>query len=759
MRWLIALQARNARWAIAIALLGATMALALVCWSRAELIAMPPSFLLLDRHGVFLAQIGTEEKAGYGYWPAPPASDRVVSALLALEDRRFWSHPGIDPLAVLRAASQNVTAGRRVSGASSIAMQVARLQRPAPRTLINKALEAGTALALTLRHGRAAVLAQYLRLVPFGNDSHGIAHAARFYFDKPAADLSWAEIALLAALPQAPTRMNPLNQGGRTRAIARGQRVLDYLAGAGVLPERDLALARQQLAEIRLAERPRRPETTIHLALRLERLLGGADAWLGAHQEARIFTTVDLELQNEVERLLQRRLATGRAHGANQAAAIVVDRKSREVLAAIGSSGYFAAAGAFDFATVSRSPGSTLKPFLYALALELGAVRPDRLLLDEPGAGIENADRLYLGSLSPRQALANSRNAPAAELVRQLGLDTSWAFLRQLGLHDGDQPARYYGLGMAVGALPTTLERLTRAYGALANDGMIADLVWWQGQDSAAPFRVIDESVARQVTLFLADPMARLPSFQRLGPAEFDFPVAVKTGTSQDYRDAWTMAFSPRYLVGVWIGRPDAGPMQGLSGMTTAAPLAHDILLALHQRPGRSIALPAFPAPGDSHREEVCAGPERPACFAEHVPSGLPPERASVVLIDRATGAIASQGVPEERIIVVPILDPPSGRRMMAAAHAAAAVAIATPLHNTRIIISPDAPIATQTIALRANVRGPFQDVTWYVDGRKLATAPAAQPVRWPVESGRHRFRAELSGRGESSPEVWITVE
>jgi penicillin-binding protein 1C len=130
-----------------------------------------------------------------------------------------------------------------------------------------------------------------------------------------------------------------------------------------------------------------------------------------------------------------------------------------------------------------------------------------------------------------------------------------------------------------------------------------------------------------------------------------------------------------------------------------------------------------------------------------------------VVLIDQATGAIASQEVPDERIIVVPILDPPSGRRTIASAHAGAAVAIATPLHNTRIITSPDAPAATQTIALRANVRGPFQDVTWYVDGRRLATAPAAQPVRWPVETGRHRFRAELSGNGESSSEVWITVE
>ena len=300
-----------------------------ICWSRAELQSIPASFILLDRHGTFLAQLGGSDERGYGYWPPPGASERIVAALLALEDRRFWDHPGVDPLAVLRAAAQDLAAGRRVSGASSIAMQVARLQHPEPRTLLNKALEAGTALCLTLRYGRDAVLRQYLRIVPFGNGSHGVAHAARFYFDKPASDLSWAEIALLAALPQAPSRLNPLSPGGRAQAILRGERVLDYLHEAQAIPDRDLALARQQLATIELVPRPRRPEEAVHAILQLERRLGDADTWLRTHAEARVTATLDLGIERSVERLAGKRLAQWRDAGAQQVAIAVIDRRSQ----------------------------------------------------------------------------------------------------------------------------------------------------------------------------------------------------------------------------------------------------------------------------------------------------------------------------------------------------------------------------------------------------------------------------------------------
>jgi penicillin-binding protein 1C len=747
----------------------AAAAFAAVCWSRAELVRVPASFIVLDRQHRFLAQVGGSDARGYGYWPAPATSDRVVAALLALEDRRFWSHPGVDPLAVARAAVQNLSAGRRVSGASSIAMQVARLQRPAPRTFLNKTLEAGTALFLVLRHGREAVLAQYLRLVPFGNSSHGVAHAARFYFDKPAGDLSWAEIALVAAVPQAPTRLNPLDEEGRRRALARGQRVLTHLHERGVVADGDYALARQQLNDLRPAARPRRPIESLHAVARLEELLGGADAWLTRRQEARVVATLDLDVQRLLSRAAEKHVALWRGNGAQQAAIVAVDRASREVLGWVGSAGFFdPAGGAIDFAGVERSPGSTLKPFLYARALDRGLLAPDNVMLDDPAiaSGIENADRLYLGRLLPRQALANSRNAPAAALLREIGIDDGYEFLRTLGLHERVKPARHYGLGLAIGAMPTSLERLVRGYGALANDGLLGELVWYRGQETPRSARVMSEAAARQITLFLADPMARLPSFPRMGAAEFAFPVAVKTGTSQDYRDAWTIAYTPRLVVGVWVGRADAGPMLGVSGMRSAARLAQEVVTALHLRDAQPLEDLSFPAPAGHRAVEVCGtGEAARACapvFREWIAAGEGAGTTPTILVDAATGALATQETPEESIVELPApalmaWEPGSGRRPPA--HPTVRLGILSPVDGTRIIRNPDAPPGADSVALRAAVEGPFRTVSWFVDGELVGTAPAGEVVRWPPRPGKHRVQLRLPGRPEASPPIIITVE
>jgi penicillin-binding protein 1C len=736
-------------------------AFAVVCWSRGVLEPVPASFMLLDRHGTFLAQIGGGDETGYGYWPPPAASERIVGAILALEDRRFWQHPGVDPLAVLRAAGQDLVRGRRVSGASSIAMQVARLQHPAPRTLANKAIEAGTALCLTLRYGREAVLRHYLRIVPFSNNSHGVAQAARFYFDKPAADLSWAEIALLAAIPQAPTRLNPLTATGKEQARRRGERVLDYLHDAGIIVDRDLALVRQQLAGVQLAARPRRPDEAVHAILRLERQLGGADAWLASHQEARIIATLDLDLQRQVERLAAKRLADWRASGADQVSIAVIARASREVLVWIGSGGFFDGdAGAIDFADISRSPGSTLKPFLYGLALDRGIIRADMPLRDEPDVapGIENADRRYLGRLLPRQALANSRNAPAAALVRQLGIDATYSYLRSLGLHESDRPARHYGLGLAVGALPTSLERLVRAYDGLANDGMLSELQWYKGETLPEPQRVLSAAAARQVTLFLSDPMARLPSFSRMGPAEFVFPVAVKTGTSQDYRDAWSIAYSPKYVVGAWVGRADAGPMQTMGGMGSAAELVHDVLLALHKDPTHRLDGLSFPSPAAHRAVDVCSGNRCNSVFREWVPTeGL--ESAHHVLIDRSTGTLATQATAAEDVVEEAVPTPFDWRALARArARDSVRVDILSPENGARLLHNPDEPVEAETLALRAAVTGPFRTLAWYIDGRLYSTVDSAQTLRWPLQPGIHKFQVLLPGRPESSNVVTVSV-
>jgi penicillin-binding protein 1C len=747
--------------AAAVAFSAGLVAFALLCWSRAVLEPMPASFMLLDRHGTFMAQIGGSDETGYGYWPPPAASERIVEAILALEDRRFWRHPGVDALAVLRAAGQDLVRGRRVSGASSIAMQVARLQHPAPRTLANKAIETGTALCLTLRYGREAVLRHYLRIVPFGNNSHGVAQAARFYFDKPAADLSWAEIALLASLPQAPTRLNPLAPAGKEQAIRRGERVLAYLHEAGIIADRDLALAHQQLAAVTVAARPRRPDEAVHAILRLERQLGGADAWLASHQEARIIATLDLDLQRQVERLAAKRLVEWRASGADQVSIAVIDRASRDVLVWIGSGGYFDGdAGAIDFADINRSPGSTLKPFLYGLALDRGIIRADMPLRDEPDVapGIENADRRYLGRLLPRQALANSRNAPAAALVRQLGIDETYSYLRSLGLHESDRPSRHYGLGLAVGALPTSLERLVRAYDGLANDGMLGELRWYKGEDLPEPQRVLSAAAARQVTLFLSDPMARMPSFSRMGPAEFVFPVAVKTGTSQDYRDAWTIAYSPKFVVGAWVGRADAGPMQAMGGMGSAAELVHDVLLALHKDPTRRLDGLTFPPPAAHRLVDVCSGDRCTSVFREWVPTeGL--ESADHVLVDRRTGTLATQATADDDVIEERVPMPVDWRPLARArARDSVRVDILSPENGARLLHNPDQPAEAETVALRAAVTGPFRTLAWYIDGRLYSTVGSTEALRWPLQPGIHKFQALLPGRPESSGVVTIMV-
>ncbi len=287
------------------AAIGGGVWLAREAFAHAELISPRPTEIVYDREGVFLTQIAHGESAGYGYWPLEKMPERFAAATLALEDRRFYSHGGVDLLAIARAAWNNVARRARREGASTIAMQVARMQNPGPRGLGRKIMEAATAVALSARHGHEAVLAQYLRLAPYGAETHGVAHAARYYFDKPVEDLSWAETALLAAVPQAPGRMNLARDGGLSRASARAARALDELSRIGALDPAQVALAKAQLAAMKPIAPPRRPET-LHLALRYERLAREGRIKAASPYDPRIHASIDLGVEEEVARLARR---------------------------------------------------------------------------------------------------------------------------------------------------------------------------------------------------------------------------------------------------------------------------------------------------------------------------------------------------------------------------------------------------------------------------------------------------------------------
>ena len=303
----------------------------LAVW-RSRLVSSEPSVLLVDRNGSFLGEVAMEkgEANAFGHWPLRAVPQRVAAATLALEDRRFLSHPGVDPIAALRAAWQNVSSGRRISGASTIAMQVARLQDPGARTYWRKGVESLTALILTLRYGREAVLLHYLRVVPYGNRIHGIGYAARCYLSKPVEDLSWAEIAFLSAIPQAPSRMNPFTPSGRRAAEERGRRILDALNARHVLTHDEHELASYQIGRLRIPRRGSRPAAALHAVLRLSNDLLRRET---THRSLVVQTTLDLELQEEVTWTAMEAVERLRRRGASNVAVIVVERASNEVLA------------------------------------------------------------------------------------------------------------------------------------------------------------------------------------------------------------------------------------------------------------------------------------------------------------------------------------------------------------------------------------------------------------------------------------------
>jgi penicillin-binding protein 1C len=771
---------------------------------RAHLVDPAPTLLLRDRSGAFLGEVGAPEADGYGYWPTalgaggeapdeapggvaggepprPQTNPRVVAATLALEDRRFHQHPGVDPVAVARAVRQNLQAGRALSGASTLAMQVARMQDPGPRTLPRKVVEAVTAVLLTARYGREAILEQYLRLAPYGNNIHGIAYAARRYLDKPVDDLSWAETAFLCALPQAPSRTNPFDPAGRARAVARARRILDVLHGQGLLDDAELALARDQLAVLRVPDKGRRPDEALHVVLRLgETLVDRSDPL--------VETTIDLPTQRAVTARLGEALARFGEKGARNGAVMVVDVATGDVRAAVGSSAYddVGRAGAIDYTRAPRSPGSTLKPFFYAMALDRGVIGPGTVLDDLARGpdGIENVDGDALGPLLPRQALANSRNVPAVNLLAKVGLAEGYGILRELGLHSDELPASHYGLGLSIGGLPVRLDALTEAYTALAGDGRLRPLRWRADVAAAPGRRVFTESTARLLAVWLSDPMARLPTFPRMGPTELPFPVAAKTGTSSDYRDAWTVAWSTAHVVAVWIGDPTATPMARLGGYAAAAHVAREVLRDLHGDAGLGLSDTGFPPPAGWVGARVCPLSGRlggEACgrvVTEHFPKGEAPTAPCDVHLrlrmDIRDGTLATADTPArytrlETFVELPqrfaawqarvgLPRPPSGRSMpgISLTPEAPRVRITGPRDGSHVARDPESPAST--VALTATVEPPVPQLLWLVDGEPFALADAPYTVRWPVTPGEHHFEARIPLTPVSSAPVRLTA-
>ena len=763
-------------------------------WQRAMLIAPPATLYLEDRNGRFLGEVGASKDDEYGYWPLADLPPRVAAATLAVEDHRFYGHPGVDPIAVARAFWQNIRTGKRLSGASTLAMQVTRMQFPGPRRYFRKATEALTALFLTWRNGREEVLRHYLRIVPYGNRIHGVAYAARRYFNKPVEDLSWAEIAYLAAIPQAPARMNPFYVLGHQAATNRGKRILDLLLDTHRISREEHELAYNQIQGIRIPDWGERPLEGLHAILHLENMLTTPLTRKRISIRPVVRTTLDLDLQREITRTTVKALEHWRREGAGNGAAIVLDRKSNEVLAWVGSSNYFdkSHAGAIDYTSVPRSPGSALKPFIYAIALDRGAITPATILddLQRGAGGITNADDTFMGPMLPRMALANSRNVPAANLLSWIGLEQGYDFLRTLGLHDNSKSVKRYGLGLAIGGMPVTLEQLVHAFTVFSQEGRLGDLIWYEGQSATEPRHILSEETARIVALYLSDPLARLPSFARMGALEYPFPVAIKTGTSSRFRDAWTVAFTSRYVIGVWLGDPDFQPMNRLTGYRSAAELVQRVLLELHRDQTQGLMDFGFPPPRGYQSLRLCALSGQLATSAcERIveewfrPGSGPVEycKSHILLaIDRRSGLPATPLTPPEFVDVRPFVDLPPQYAMWATSSGLPQIPrmqpdfaafeqggltqrvrlrITAPENGLRLLRDPETPDENSTLALMADVHPCVPQIVWYVDQQPFQLVEYPYGARWRALPGEHTIQARVPNTNIISASIRIVVQ
>ncbi len=722
------------------------------------------STVVVDRNGVPLYEALSGDGTRSARLEASALPPALVAATVAAEDRRFFSHWGVDPVAVARALKRNLAARQIVEGGSTITQQTAKLllarRTPgAPRGVLSKIREAVLAERLEHRFDKREILALYLNLAGYGNQVVGAGRASQEYFGRAPSMLTPAQAAFLAGLPQRPSGFNPYRNP--TAALARQREVLRRMAASGAITAEQAQEARDE--RLVFAREPA-PFSARHF---VERVLAAA----GPGSGGRIETTIDAGLQGDVNGIIRSQRQVLERHGASNVAVAVLDNRSGQWLAWEGSGDYFDTAhgGAIDGVVSPRQPGSALKPFTYALGFEQG-LTPASVLPDIPSSfptaeqGVlytpRNYDGRYRGPLLARRALAGSENVPAVALASKLGVPSLLRFLTRAGFTTFDRNASYYGLGITLGNAEVRLDELVAAYSAFARGGEWIEPTWRLREDAAARARrrLVSPRSAYWITDILSDDEAREYIFGRGGSLDFPFPVAVKTGTSQAYHDNWTVGYTREVTVGVWVGNFDRTPLRDSTGVSGAGPIFHAVLLAAQRRAGRTgatfVDASLADRPGGLIERDICvlsgmpANPWCPSKTRELVPEGDEPpctwhhegEDGLVTVWPaeyrewaRKNGLEPVPGLALQPVVRHATLAPgdTSGHR--------AALSITNPPSGATYLIDPTLRREFQTLALRA--LAPLRTrLEWSVDGRRIGLISSDGSLDWTLTPGTHVF-------------------
>ncbi|MBN1680958.1 MAG: penicillin-binding protein 1C [Anaerolineae bacterium] len=757
-----------------------------------------PSTRIYDWQGRLLYQIADPDTGLNQVVELDSLPPCVSQATLATEDANFYSHPGVDIRGVVRALWINIKGGEVVAGGSTITQQVARnlLLDPgqrAERTLHRKLRESILAVQLTQRYSRDDILAMYLNQTYYGNLAYGVEAASRAYFGKGAADLTLAECAMLAGLPQAPAQYNPL--ANPEAAKDRQRVVLDLMVKHGTISQAEADQAHNE--DLRYASVPfpiEAPHFVAAVWTQLERDFGEY-LYEGGLE---VTTTLDLNWQQAAQDAAQRHLerlndppAGEPAHNANNGALVAIDPHTGQIRAMLGSPDYFDERidGAVNASLAPRQPGSALKPFTYAAAfdpelpepwtpatmiLDIGTPFVTRRLESYTPANFGLAEH---GPVLIREALASSYNIPAVVALDYIGLDALVRLTTRLGISTLTDTSRF-DLSLTLGGGEVRLLELTAAYGALANGGYRVDPVYilevrdkdghvlyeWKPAEHNQP--VIDPRAAYLITDILSDNDARIPSFGPASMLNIGRPAAAKTGTTTDFRDNWTIGYTPNLVVGVWVGNADNTPMIEVSGISGAGPIWHEFMRrVLLGQPELE-----FTAPDGLVRAEVCATSGLlptdycPKTRWEWFVEGTVPTEYDTFyqpfIIDRQTGLLADETTPvEDRVervyLVLPpeahdwavregIPQPPVGAQIAGGENVPAR--LLSPDPYTIFRLTPLLPEEEQRIRLTIAVPTHTQSVTYWLDDEELVTVNEEPfDTWWELHPGGHEVYAVVT--------------
>ncbi|MDQ2665856.1 MAG: penicillin-binding protein 1C [Gemmatimonadota bacterium] len=725
-----------------------------------------------DRHGVVLRSTRSADGSRERWISYDHIDPDLINAFVAVEDRRFWDHHGIDVSAVARAVRENFLEQHVVSGASTITMQLARIVRPASRTWGGKLVQAMWALRIERHLDKQQILEQYLNRVQLGQATIGVGAASAAYFDASAQNVSIAQAATLAGIAHAPSRDNPLTSARRARV--RRTHALERMRDVGSVTREDVARAGEE--PIRIAPRAL-PFIAPHFTTRVLSWVGGSGK---VALSATVRTSIDAQLQAEVEAEVGYTVRALKERGVEDAAAVVLDNRTGGVLAWVGSPDFWSTGdGQTDMVVSARQPGSALKPFLYGLALDRGFTAAT-ILPDIPksyAAAIgsytpRNYDRRFRGPVRAREALASSYNVPAVELASRVGTGSLLHTLRLAGFESLKRDAEEYGLGLALGNGDVTLLELANGYRAMANDGVWTPWTWRAtfaspGSSAVGRRRVLSSTASAIVLDMLGDASARIPGFGVSTPFDFPFPVAVKTGTSRHFTDNWAVATTRGFTVAVWAGNFNGRPMQGVSGVTGAGPLLHRVVMGVAKYVSPGVL--TTPSEAGAVSAPVCrlSGMRAtPKCaqLTEWFVAGTQPaesddwERNGGVTLPSEFAAWSGQAMPSVGAPTSLASSAREGTSESASARAAddahpreqVRFRIVSPLDGDRYAIPPGVEARYATLSLRAAGAG-AERVRWLVDGA------SHEGARWPLREGTHVIKA-VSTRGESA-ETTIVVE